>query len=302
MGRFAPILSRCACGVFLLMKPPAFQFYPADFIMGTMAMTPEQVGAYIRLLCYQWENGPIPNDDELLARITGCGGNAIACAKAKFELCDGKLANARLEHTRANQASYRKKQAENAAKRWVGNAVAMPSQMPNASSLSLSPSSIVNTSKPAKPVRARARDELFDALAIAEGSNPLELTEAHAKRIAVALAQIRKACPSLTVAEIQRRARIYMSVMPSGTRCTASALAANWAKCSGDVIGFAKAKSVLRPPPKDWRIRLEREYPGNAVNLENRPWASLDDEIRAKVFPESGHDVEIQPTPLQLTQ
>ena len=32
-------------------RDPAFLFYPADFLIGTMDMTDEEVGIYIRLLC-----------------------------------------------------------------------------------------------------------------------------------------------------------------------------------------------------------------------------------------------------------
>lgn len=139
------------------MKAPAFQFYPSDFMMGTIAMTAEEVGGYIRLLCFQWEHGPIPNDDSLLIRITGCGGNAVASIRHKFQVIDGKLANARLEKVRAVQVEYRKKQAENASKRWVGNAkphaVALPTDMPNGCSPSLSSSSEYNTGGAGKPRR-----------------------------------------------------------------------------------------------------------------------------------------------------
>jgi uncharacterized protein YdaU (DUF1376 family) len=34
-------------------KPPAFQFYADDFLGGTIDLTTEEVGAYIRLLCFQ---------------------------------------------------------------------------------------------------------------------------------------------------------------------------------------------------------------------------------------------------------
>jgi len=147
-----------------------------------------------------------------------------------------------------------------------------------------------NTSAPAKP--ARKRDPLFEALAVADGSNPTQLTQPGAKRIGVALAQIRKAMPDVTPHEIARRSRIYASVMPSGTRCTAPALAANWAKCGGVAIGtlnfgqMAGNQKESPAAPPNWRERLEREYPDNAVNRESRPWAALDPEIRAKVFPE----------------
>ena len=33
-------------------KDPAFLFYPNDFIVGTLMMTDEEVGIYIRLLAY----------------------------------------------------------------------------------------------------------------------------------------------------------------------------------------------------------------------------------------------------------
>lgn len=126
------------------MKAPAFQFYPADFMMGTMAMTAEEVGGYIRLLCFQWENGPIPDNEALLSRITGCGGNAVASIRNKFVIANGKLANSRLEKVRQGQIDYRHKQAQNAQKRWDGNAkpdaMALPSHIPNGCSLSSSPS------------------------------------------------------------------------------------------------------------------------------------------------------------------
>lgn len=41
------------------MKPPAFQFYADEYLAGTIAMSLAEVGAYIRLLCYQWLNGDI---------------------------------------------------------------------------------------------------------------------------------------------------------------------------------------------------------------------------------------------------
>lgn len=38
-------------------KDPAFLFYPSDFLTGTMFMSDEQVGKYIRLLCSQHQFG-----------------------------------------------------------------------------------------------------------------------------------------------------------------------------------------------------------------------------------------------------
>jgi uncharacterized protein YdaU (DUF1376 family) len=55
--------------------PPAFQFYPADFTSDSKveAMSTEEVGAYILLLCKAWREEPpgsLPNDDRTLARWT----------------------------------------------------------------------------------------------------------------------------------------------------------------------------------------------------------------------------------------
>lgn len=56
------------------MKHFYFAFYPKDFIAATVGMKAEEVGAYIRLLCYQFENGSIPIDDkETLTIIAGTG-------------------------------------------------------------------------------------------------------------------------------------------------------------------------------------------------------------------------------------
>jgi uncharacterized protein YdaU (DUF1376 family) len=40
-------------------KDPAFLFYPSDFLTGTMFMSNEQIGIYIRLLCSQHQHGGI---------------------------------------------------------------------------------------------------------------------------------------------------------------------------------------------------------------------------------------------------
>jgi uncharacterized protein YdaU (DUF1376 family) len=54
------------------MKHFYFAFYPKDFIAATVGMKAEEVGAYIRLLCYQFDNEAIPIDDiETLSIIAG---------------------------------------------------------------------------------------------------------------------------------------------------------------------------------------------------------------------------------------
>lgn len=46
-------------------KDPAFLFYSSDFLTGTMLMTDEQVGRYIRLMCLQHQAGHLSEKDML---------------------------------------------------------------------------------------------------------------------------------------------------------------------------------------------------------------------------------------------
>lgn len=47
------------------MKDPAFLFYSSDFLSGTMLMSDEQVGQYIKLLCLQHQKGHLKEKDML---------------------------------------------------------------------------------------------------------------------------------------------------------------------------------------------------------------------------------------------
>lgn len=93
------------------MKSPAFQFYADDFLAGVADMTQGEVGAYILLLCHQWNRGSAPVEPErqqLLAK-----GSVSAHVLAKFETQpDGTLKNVRLEKEREKQALFRAKQQE----------------------------------------------------------------------------------------------------------------------------------------------------------------------------------------------
>ena len=46
-------------------KDPAFLFYSSDFLTGTILMSDEQVGKYIRLLCLQHQKGHLCEKDML---------------------------------------------------------------------------------------------------------------------------------------------------------------------------------------------------------------------------------------------
>lgn len=97
-------------------KSPAFQFYPKDFMAGTATMSLQEVGAYMRLLCYAWDAGSVPNDPKERSRI-------CACSKAqereiwkkvgtKFSLQNDVFLNERMEEERQKQAEYRRRQSD----------------------------------------------------------------------------------------------------------------------------------------------------------------------------------------------
>lgn len=48
-----------------MMKNPAVLFYTSDFITGTLFMTNEEVGAYIRVLCMQHQKGHLTEEEIL---------------------------------------------------------------------------------------------------------------------------------------------------------------------------------------------------------------------------------------------
>ena len=45
------------------MKNPAVLLYTSDFLAGTLLMTNEEVGAYIKLLCLQHQKGHLSEKD-----------------------------------------------------------------------------------------------------------------------------------------------------------------------------------------------------------------------------------------------
>lgn len=95
------------------MKAPAFQFYVQDFLIGTSHFTAEETGAYIRLLCHQWDNGFIEDDDQKLKKISGISVKKMKNILKKFSKTKpGQLKNLRLERERKKQADSRKRRSD----------------------------------------------------------------------------------------------------------------------------------------------------------------------------------------------
>lgn len=87
-------------------------------------MTPEQEGAYIRLLAIAWlsDDCGLPDDDEQLAALSRLGkgwlANGSKQLRSKFVSRNGRLYNERLLAERKKQDEWRKKSEEGGKKSW----------------------------------------------------------------------------------------------------------------------------------------------------------------------------------------
>jgi uncharacterized phage protein (TIGR02220 family) len=103
------------------MKKQYFDFYPQDFLEGTAAMSDEEVGCYIRLLCHQWllgKDGLPASQDEIMALIKRPTPIPSA-VMAKFQNINGLLKNQRMEIERDKQLAYRLSRRKGAVARWA---------------------------------------------------------------------------------------------------------------------------------------------------------------------------------------
>lgn len=107
-----------------MSKMPWFPFYPSDFLGAekVQLMTNEQVGMYIKLLCYQWMEGSIPEKSSSAIAVLRLGHgttsemtdfqNVLESCFVKHPSEKGRLINKRLDAIRCEQEAISlKKQA-----------------------------------------------------------------------------------------------------------------------------------------------------------------------------------------------
>lgn len=84
-------------------------------------MASDEVGLYMRLLCYEWLKGGLPDDDNQLLRLGRWDKDLKfpESVRRKFVKCaDGLLRNERLEEERGKQERYSATQRANIERRW----------------------------------------------------------------------------------------------------------------------------------------------------------------------------------------
>lgn len=181
------------------MKSPAFQFYPSDFL-GSAAvarMSHAEIGVYLLLLCYDWNEGGIPEDVGQLARMVKLSPKQFArvweAIGSCFPVRDGRRYNPRLDQERAKQEEWRAKSAAGGQRSAEVRAMRattrqpsgkggsrvveppyQPPTQPNVNTPSPSPSSTPVTTTPPPPPSAYPGEfeRAFQALPKRAGGNP----------------------------------------------------------------------------------------------------------------------------------
>lgn len=148
-----------------MSKPPAFQLYAADFLTDTVDLSNEEVGAYFRLLCYQWVNGSLPAQLELISRLAHAELPAFesvwASIQAKFTVGeDGRLRNRRMEEVRQKAIRFHESRVSGGKSRWISRDLSSRSAQAQhrLSSRSSSSSSELKKEPPIAPLKGGRRE------------------------------------------------------------------------------------------------------------------------------------------------
>lgn len=106
-------------------KSPAFQFYAAEFLSdeNVAVMSNQEVGCYIKLICYCWREGSIPSDIKRISRLCGESTQimsdlwpSLAPCFAAIQEDRSRLIHPRLERERQKQIEHSKERSESGAK------------------------------------------------------------------------------------------------------------------------------------------------------------------------------------------
>ena len=106
-------------------KDPAILFYTSDFLTGTLTMTDEQVGKYIRLLCLQHQKGYLTEKD----MISICKQHDQEIYEKFFKTEEGFYLNKRMQEEAKKRKNFCEKQKQRIKKRWDNDTVVLPREL-----------------------------------------------------------------------------------------------------------------------------------------------------------------------------
>jgi uncharacterized protein YdaU (DUF1376 family) len=99
-----------------MAKDPAFLFYSSDFLTGTMFMTNEQVGLYLRMLCAQHQHGGRIDTNVLRTQCESITNGMLVYSKFKHD--EHGSYNERLQIEMDKRKAKSVKAAESVKSRW----------------------------------------------------------------------------------------------------------------------------------------------------------------------------------------
>lgn len=99
--------------------------YIGDYLADTMHLEAREHGAYMLLIMHYWRNGPLPDDDRVLAGIARVSRQAWAAqtgalVRAFFQSAHGKLYHKRIEAERSEAVKISNVKRAAAQSRWAG--------------------------------------------------------------------------------------------------------------------------------------------------------------------------------------
>lgn len=217
-----------------MAKDPAFMFYTNDWLSSTIRvlMSPAQRGAYIDLLCHQWndETCSLPDDDEVLAVLSGLGegwlnGSCDLLRRCfpKSDTLVGRIANKKLLELKDERDAWKEKcrkgglkSSKNRKLRSVkgsSTTVATKRELKGNSSSSSSSSIIddtnVSSTKPTKVAVATSDFDTFWNAILKIAPHKAKAKAETAKRYAEALALLRKRGEPSPTDFLRQRAEAY---------------------------------------------------------------------------------------------
>ena len=285
---------------------PFLQFYPADWMKDTRALSPETKGAWIDILCalhFSTTRGKLSLTIDGWARVIGqstektriCVDELRMLSTCDHTECNGvvTLISRRMlresitkEQTRQRVAKLRdkkRKQEESKAQLRQSNALCnapviesngeeaqklISSEAHNQIQIAPAPPSRAESPKPKKE---RVRDPLFDALASVCGSDPLQMTAPAARGCAVALAAIRKVAPDVKPEEFESRAAIYCRLY-EGAALTPFALMGHWAECTESNPLLQRSRNLTFQERRTSELAATKEKVAESYRTTPKGW------------------------------
>jgi hypothetical protein len=97
-----------------IRQDPAYQLYTSDFLVRTLDMSDEQVGKYIRLLCFQHQNGHLTES----TMLSYCKGKDELVFSKFLKDENGLYYNEEMEKEKSRRSSVSKTKSNSASLRW----------------------------------------------------------------------------------------------------------------------------------------------------------------------------------------